>query len=125
MPSEQDDESRWEPVDAASIGAAEAFAARWLGCQQSWGRDLIQVEYASGANHVWLFAVSIPDDSVEVGEEAIADAITGSGSGVQLLLPDLVALHRVIGGIIASLPGVHRQGKGNALPALEAGCADG
>jgi hypothetical protein len=104
----------WEQVESATIHCAEAFAVRWTGRSQPWGHDVLQLEYASGADHIWLHALSADEDSIE-SEDAIADEITSKNCGVQMTLPDLVALHRMIGGIIANLPAVHHQGEGSAL----------
>ena len=106
-------EPAWKQVPSATIRCAEATAVRWTGHSQPWGRDVIQIEYASGADHVWLHAISADEDSLD-SEDAVADAITGKG-GVQMTLPDLAALHQMLGGIIARLPVIHHQGHGDAL----------
>lgn len=103
----------WEQVAAATIRAAEATAVRWTGSPCPWGRGVIQLEQASGADHVFLYALTVSDDSLE-SEAAMAGEVTANG-GVQMTVPDLTALHQMIGEIIARLPAVCERGEGSAL----------
>src|SRR5271165_1776395 len=91
----------WTEVDSATIRAAAAVAVRWTGRRRPWGRGVLQIERAVGAEHVWLHAVTVTEDVLR-SEAAMAEMIT-DGAACQLSLPELITLHQVLGDTITAI----------------------